>query len=781
MAEQDSLDISSTDALSADAGSGEEGGSAGSYIQLSDAIGSLTPTARCILDELKDWHKRIEKHGSREKHASYLLTLDKLPEALGKYTNLSGQSKSDVGIYQALRQILDLDHRGQNRVVYAYPYLIRTGSKISSKIALIAPQKENKTDTIPYRQACFNFSQELVKMLLENRGKKGRNWDEQNPGMLLMQKNKEGQLWLYPKLGCLEAEVSSLIRKGFGSVPYIPMTDFLQDFVNYAKNENLALSILNDYHIVIDELEIHSDGSFKKLPEAVNQILAQLDGLEMFTKEHLVRIAKENNYQAFLEKYDAYFSEPKPTTNEEKMNPEERVKKFISIIETFPYPSGKGNQVMVVKETVELSCKILKRLVEEKGSVLHRKDDNIYSSLKQAVMAKIPAHTKNNNTLLKIDFEEEVDNAGITSEEKAKEYTKRLKDDVLSDFSYYEERTSSGQVNYYVVDHGYMAAVINKLSFEGKTNPELKKQLEFAKIINHRLSNPKHPELNGKLKPDSIVKMNAEVRNMEHEEEERAKSEEMRSRFNVVAGVLTFIVSTLIFVTAAYYLKSAVPIFFGVPFSIAAGFFSAIFFRDKTLQEIREDIKNSGKFPGLSSTDWGKPSYAASGSGSSSNMLGGDDDSSGTTKEKEEKLAHILKAADNFVFPKKFNKIVEKVLDPKSLKKRIYENLDNIKRNNMTLSKEKDDDKVASTVEYAVLQSVSTIQIPPDVALPDQLATLIINRNDMKSALFRSQLADYYRDEMNKKKFDKKLVKYYTFLINTLEMEYYKYLPKKRV
>ena len=49
-----------------------------SYIQLSDAIGSLTPTARCILDELKDWHKRVERHGSKEIHPSYLLTLDKL-------------------------------------------------------------------------------------------------------------------------------------------------------------------------------------------------------------------------------------------------------------------------------------------------------------------------------------------------------------------------------------------------------------------------------------------------------------------------------------------------------------------------------------------------------------------------------------------------------------------------------------------------------------------------------------------------------------------------------
>ncbi|TGN19009.1 hypothetical protein [Leptospira idonii] len=774
MPDQDDIDLTDTTSVSQQAGAEEvRNTSSQSYIQLSDAIGTLTPTARCILDELKDWHKRIEKHGSREKHASYLLTLDKIPEALGKYNNLSGQAKSDQAIYQALRQILDIDHRGQNRVAYAYPYLIRSGNKISSKIALIAPQKENKTDTIPYRQACFHFSQELAKMLLDNRGKKGRNWDEQNPGSILLQKNKEGQTWLYPKLASLEAEVSSLIRKGFGNVPYIPMTDFLEDFVNYAKNNSSALPILNDYHIVIDELEIHSDGSFKKLPETVNQILAQLDGLETFVKETLVKVAKENNYEGFLDRLNQYFSEPKFANNAEKMNPEEKVKKFISIIETFPYPSGKGNQILVLKETVELSLKILKRLTEEKGSVIHRKDDNIYTTVKQAVVAKIPEFTKTNHTLFRIDFEEEVAKAGITSKEKATEYVKRLKDDVFSDFSYYEEKRPDGSSAYYVVDHGYLAAVIHKLAFEGKSNPEYKKQLEYAKIINHRLSNPKHPELNGKLKPDIIAKMNAEVRNMEQEEEEKAKSDEIRSRFNVIPGILTFIVSTLIFVTAGYYLRSAVPIFFGVPFSIAAGFFAAIFFREKTTSEIREDIKNSGKFPGVS--DWGKPSSASANTSFSSS----DEDSSGG--QKEEKLAHIFKAADNFVFPKRFNKITDKVLDPKSLKKRIYENLDNIKRNNMTLAKEKDEDKIASTVEYAVLQAVSTIIVPDDIAIRDMPNTILINRNDMKTALFRSQLADFYREEMNKKKFDKKLVKYYTFLINTLEMEYYKYLPKKRV
>lgn len=771
---EDSIDLSDTvvENPSSKEESSADRPSAQSYIFLSDSVGSLTPTARCILDELKDWHKRVEKHGSKEKHASYLMTVDKLPEALAKYSNLGAQGRSENSIHHALRQILDIDHRGQNRAAYAYPYLIRTGSKISSKIALIAPQNENKTDTQPYRQACFRFSQDLIQVLLENRAKKGRNWDEDNPGSLLLQKNKEGNTWLYPKLGSLEAEISSLVRKGFGNLPYIPMPDFLQDFTDFAREHNLALSVLTDYHIVIDELNILPDGSFKRLPEVVNQILAHMNGLEHFTKEQLTRLAKDAKYESFLASFNDYISKPKFTSADSKMNPEEEVKKFLAVIENFPYPTEKGNRALSIKETIELSVKILKRLSEEKGSVLTRKDDNIYGTVKNAVISRIPEHTKNHNTLLRIDFEEEVAKAGITSEEKANEYIKRLKDDVFSDHSYYEEKLPDGRSVYYVVDHGYMAAVIHKLAFEGRTNPEYKKQLGYAKIINHKLSNPKHPELNNKLKPELIAKLNADVKNMEVEELEKERSNEIRSRFNAVPGILTFVVSTLIFITGAYYLRSAMPIFFGVPFSVVLGFMAAIYFREKSTEEIREDIKNSGKFSGIG--DWGKPTYNSSSSSSSY-------EDEAETSKKEEKLSHIYKAADNFVFPKRFNKITDKVLDPKSLRSRIYENLDNIKRNNMTLAKEKDDDKVASTVEYAVLQSVSTIVIPDDVAIRDLPNTILINRTDMKSALFRGQLADHYREEMNKKKFDKKLVKYYTYLINTVEMEYYKYLPKKRV
>ena len=43
----------------------------------------------------------------------------------------------------------------------------------------------------------------------------------------------------------------------------------------------------------------------------------------------------------------------------------------------------------------------------------------------------------------------------------------------------------------------------------------------------------------------------------------------------------------------------------------------------------------------------------------------------------------------------------------------------------------------------------------------------------------RNQMSEQYRAVAEKNKYDSALVKYYTFLINTIEVEYYKFLNKK--
>lgn len=143
-------------------------------------------------------------------------------------------------------------------------------------------------------------------------------------------------------------------------------------------------------------------------------------------------------------------------------------------------------------------------------------------------------------------------------------------------------------------------------------------------------------------------------------------------------------------------------------------------------------------------------------------------------------MSLIAKGAERFVFPSRFTKITDKIHDSRSLRKKIFENLDNIRNNVVHLKGEKDDDKVASTIEYALLQNSATIIIPDDLVPQGMPGSIILSHNDLKAPLIRDQIAEFLRNEAQKKQYDKKLVKYYTFLINTIEVEYYKYLPSRK-
>jgi hypothetical protein len=746
------------------------------YVHSADSMGSLSQTARAIMDELKDWHKRVEKHGSKEVHPSYLLTLDKIPETLNKFNTLSAQAKSEQAVHLAIRQITDHDHRGQHRVAYIYPFLVRSGNKIQSKICIFAPQKESKTDAVPFRTSCFKASQELMDMILSHRAKKIRVVDEDNPGAFLFAKTKNEETWLYPKFGAFEAEINHIVRKGFHPIPPIPIPEFLQDFIFYAKSHQAVIPILNDYHVIVDELNLNEDGTFQTQPEIINQYRAQVDGLEKFAMNQLRKLAAEMKYENFVHELDDFHSNFISTAQPGRKQSSDKANALIKLVESFPLDQATSNFGKRVRETIHLSLKILKKLIQEKDMILERKDESLYVKIRKEVLDRIPEFTKNNSTLMKMNFREEIEKMGVKEESRIEDLSERLKEDVLAKYSYHELKKDNGDSLFFIVDHGYMAAVMHKLASEADKNPEYKRQLDIARSINDKLSNPKHPELNSKLKPEDIVKLSSHVREIERLNQEKLRNQEFQKKVNLPAGLLAFVASTLIFVTGSYYLQSLIPIVFGVPFSSIVGVFAAYFFREKSREELRKEVMESGKIS-AAGLNGDFNSGSASFGDNTSSRSGGDD----SDPKKEAKVVDIYKAADGHIFPQKFNKITDKVLELKTIQKRIYASLKDIRRKNLNLAKEKDDDKVASTVEYAIVQSCSIINVPNDVALRTMPNTLYILKNDLKSPLFREQLADQYREEMNKKKFDKKLVKYYTFLINTVEMEYYKYLPKKKL
>lgn len=81
---------------------------------------------------------------------------------------------------------------------------------------------------------------------------------------------------------------------------------------------------------------------------------------------------------------------------------------------------------------------------------------------------------------------------------------------------------------------------------------------------------------------------------------------------------------------------------------------------------------------------------------------------------KQKKTNQVLKASESYVFKAKFNSIEERIHDRASLKETIRENLDLIKANSQIFAKEKNDDKVISTIENAMLFYSAIITIPAD-------------------------------------------------------------------
>lgn len=113
------------------------------------------------------------------------------------------------------------------------------------------------------------------------------------------------------------------------------------------------------------------------------------------------------------------------------------------------------------------------------------------------------------------------------------------------------------------------------------------------------------------------------------------------------------------------------------------------------------------------------------------------------------------------------------------LRTKIQSNLDDIKRAVPILAKESDNQKVSSSIEYSLMTNSVVIAIPADIVPRGKPASVIINKEDFKSPLMRNQMSEHYRALAEKNKYDTALLKYYTFLINTIEVEYYKFLNRK--
>ncbi len=729
-------------------------------VRTPQSMNSLTATSRAIMDELRERHKGKDRPGSKPLHPTELITVDKLTDHLHKHSNLSEQAKTGQSVDQALRQISDIDNNGRDRMAYFYPFLIKNGAKVISKIAMISPQYTHEINVKNYRENCFDYSKPMLDMILSSRAKRIKEIDENHPGNFLFQKNKSGADWLYPMNGSLEAEIGILIRRGFKPFNGFALKDFVDDFIDYGNEKGSLEQIAPGYHIIIDEIELKEDGTYQRQPEIIAHYRAQTDGLEKFALMYLPKLCEEAKLSEFRFKINEFQKENVEMAKDGRKQSREKVRKLIDLVSSFPYDKINNELSKSFNNTAKQSIQLLEKFLGDMDNLIDRKYSSIYNKLNKSISNLITENTKNELTLTQIHFLTEVETSGIREEDKQKIYADRLKKDLTTNFGFHTPVDENPKEIVYFVDQSYMASVIHKLTSLATTSPEYKKQLAFAKLINQELSLQKNPKLNQNIKDDHVIKLSSDVHTIESTERERIKKELFQRKFNLPVSAISFVALMAFFLIIAFADGSLSTIIVGLLISAAISIFVGVYFRKKDSEKLDKDTKQN-PVVSLSQNPLNKTSE--------------DED----PKKLEEKISQISKVANQYVFPKKYNKIEDKLYDINSLRSKIQNNLDEIKKNVPILKKESDLNKVSSSIEYSLVTTAVVIAIPNDLVPKGKQNSVIVAREDFKSPLLRGQMSEYYREQAEKNKYDQSLVKYYTFLINTFEMEYFKFLNKK--
>jgi hypothetical protein len=255
-----------------------------------------------------------------------------------------------------------------------------------------------------------------------------------------------------------------------------------------------------------------------------------------------------------------------------------------------------------------------------------------------------------------------------------------------------------------------------------------------------------HKALDINIKETDRMKIIAETKEIERKEEIRKKKLEFESKYNLKVGFISFLFSLLYFIGLYGYFHFLLLLIAAFPVSLVTGIIFAKIFRRKKNKNVIKDISERELTP------------------------------------TEEKINTISKASETILYKKDFHSIEERIHDKKSLREAIILNFESLKKNLDILSNEKNTEKAISTIESAILSSSALINIPKELQSQARPQVVIISKEDLKSPEIRSQIAEhFYYKGIAAKKFDSKsnAYAYYSFLYNTIDRDYFKYIRGK--
>ncbi len=709
----------------------------------------VTNLLKRILDLARDRHNQIKSLNGSESEVNTLLTLDYLHILLQKETALKDTEKTSAAINGALKQMLDLYTNGKEKYGYLYPILISEDIKVIPKILLIAPQKEKQTPIALYRENCFNYSKNIIDQMLNTRAKNTRRSDDTTE-ISLLRLSKNGSEWLFPKLLSIESELVSLLKKGFLPYSYIPLNDFIEDFTEYGLKQDKLLQILPDYHMIQEKIEFTDNGEYARVPEVIYHYKSQVESLEKFVLKYMGGMAEKlkfhiykTNLSTFMEKYNVSYPDD-PETIKERMDA------LFDLITRFPGNPSLEEGIKKILDTCNESMQICKKLYSKMDDLTRYKEKYLSSVFLENTQKKIDEHTKEKLTLFVLDLKATLAKSNIKDKQLLYELEKELKQIIQTKYGFFESMNSEGREFFYVTHPGYITCVIHNLTRLAMENKSYQKQLDISKLILEKLQESNRSDIDSMVTEEDKEKLLKKIEELKNLETKRRNRIEFKNSYNVVAGVTGFTLSLIYFFVLYSTYDNILFALLSIPVSIVVGLFFAILFRRKPFitREEKED--------------------------------GDDESKNDTTASETEKTNVILKASESYIFKPKFNSIEERIHDRVSLKESIRENLSLIKANSQVFAKEKNDDKIISTIENAMLFYSAIITIPSDFVPKGKPTMIILQRSDLKNPHIRTQIAEHFKFQSAATR-NPGIASYYNFLYQAVERDYFKYVKGNNI
>lgn len=708
----------------------------------------ITNLLKRILDLARDRHSQVKSLNGSETETNSLLSLDYLHTLLQKESSLKDAEKTPAAINGALKQMLDVYTNGKEKYGYLYPILINENNKIIPKIMLIAPQKEKQTPIQPFRENCFNYSKKIIDQMLTTRAKNTRRSDD-STDISLLRLSKSGSEWLFPKLLSVESELVTLLKKGFQPYMYIPLDDFIEDFTNYGLKANKLVQILPDYHMIQEKVEFTENGEYTKVPEVIYHYKSQVESLEKFALKYLGGTAEKLKFQLYQGNIETFRNKYNTSYPEEPEAIKERMDALFELISFFPGAPNDEN-VKKILETCDESIQICKKLYSKMDDLVRYKEKYLSTVFLEGVQKKIDDHTKDKLTLFVLDLNATLSKSNIKDKQLLYELEKELKQIIQTKYGFFESMSNEGKEFFYVTHPGYITCVIHNLTRLTIENKSYQKQLDISKVILDKLREASRQDIDSMVSEADKEKLLRKIEELKNEETKRRQRIEFRNSYNLVTGVGGFTISLIYFLILYNTYSDILFALLSIPVSLVAGLFFAIIFRRKPfiVRETREE--------------------------------GVSDSENENAGSETEKTNQVLKASESYVFKAKFNSIEERIHDRASLKEAIRDNLETIKSNSQIFAKEKNDDKIVSTIENAMLFYSAIITIPSDIVPKGKPTMIILQRGDLKNPHIRSQIAEYFKFQSAAGR-SSGLAAYYNYLYQAVERDYFKYIKGSNI